>query len=141
MHVSSKDTCQLLLHMNNVEQGIASGGRKGHHHVHITVFGIEVFAQDGPEKLECLDAPLATEILDLILRNWNARGGKCLTMAGIISQPRRKIDLTSVHGLHLDLTRIAWSPTLSERYLTRVVDGRRSAFCIVSDEYSGYNSV
>jgi len=59
--------------MNNVEQGIASVGRKGHHHVHIAVFGIEVIAQHGPEKLERLDAPLATEILNLILWNWNAR--------------------------------------------------------------------
>jgi hypothetical protein len=37
------------------------------------VFGIEVIPQDGAEKRERLDAPLATEILDLILWNWNAR--------------------------------------------------------------------
>ena len=59
--------------MNNVEQGVASVGRKGHHRVHIAVFGIEVIAQHGAEKLERLDAPLATEIVDLILGNWNAR--------------------------------------------------------------------
>src|SRR5882724_1767735 len=73
MHASSKDSCQLLLHMNNIEQGIASVGRKGHHHVHIAVFGIEVIPQHGAEKLERLDVPLAAEIVDLILRNWNAR--------------------------------------------------------------------
>src|SRR5437762_10770423 len=59
--------------MNDVEQGVASVGRKGHHHVHIAVFGIEVIAQHRAEKLERLDVPLATEIVDLILRNWNAR--------------------------------------------------------------------
>src|SRR5438034_11034491 len=73
MHASSKDGCQLLLHVNNVEQGVASVGRKGHHHVHIAVFGIEVIAQHGAEKLERLDVPLVAEIVDLILRNWNAR--------------------------------------------------------------------
>src|SRR6266516_553443 len=73
MHASSKDSWQLLLHMNNVEQGVASVGRKGHHHVHIAVFVIEVIAQHGAEKLERLDVPLVAEIVDLILRNWNAR--------------------------------------------------------------------
>src|SRR5439155_27074269 len=73
MHASSKDSRQLLLHVNNVEQGVASVGRKGHHHIHIAVFGIEVIAQHGAEKLERLDIPLVAEILDLTLRNWNAR--------------------------------------------------------------------
>src|SRR5437016_1201031 len=73
MHASSKDSCQLLLHVNNVEQGVASVWRKGHHHVHIAVFGIEVIAQHGAEKLERLDVPLVAEIVDLILPNWNAR--------------------------------------------------------------------
>src|SRR5437588_684390 len=59
--------------MNNVEQGVASVGRKGHHHVHIAVFGIEVIAQHRAEKLERPDVPLVAEIVDLILWNWNAR--------------------------------------------------------------------
>src|SRR5437764_12731552 len=59
--------------MNNVEQGVSPIGRKGHHHVHIAVFGIEVIAQHRAEKLERPDVPLVAEIVDLILWNWNAR--------------------------------------------------------------------